>query len=124
MIVIKNDTEFIDFNKSTFFDKYYIYGTTIKIYLTLENRLSNNLIEFDDIIHDDDGSDRYFRWFIPQTFIDLDRGTYKFIIKLENIETEIFDEYEIGILEREIENDFDDLEYNSDDNDDDDVFVY
>jgi hypothetical protein len=121
MIVIKDNTTYVDFNKSTFFDKYYVNLEYININISLENRLSNNIIEIGEEITDANNADRYFRWFIPQELINLDRGTYKFTLKLLNKKTAEFEEYEIGVIEREIENNNNDLKYIDNSSD---VFVY
>lgn len=101
MILIKDTTEILTFNKDYNFITNYVSGTTITGVLVIENKTTNLITTF-DFSTTDITANRYFDITISSELTDISQGMYKYQLNLNNIVTSGSVEFDIGILVREI----------------------
>ncbi len=117
MIFIKDTTTLIVFNKNYNFEDTYVSGGNISARLTITNKFSKISTTYSDTITNDTTL-RYFNFVVDLTSID--EGMYTYLLELER--GSAFEEYEVGILLREIKQaDSETYEYDSGT---DEAFVY
>jgi len=99
MILIQSGTTYIDINKTGTFSNY-VNTTAINWNLISTNKVSNEIIEISGTTYSIE-TYRYFRMDIDFDSYDYD-GTYSYEIELYNWSTEVYDSYQVGILQKEI----------------------
>ena len=120
MILIKSGTTYIDTNKNSSFDLY-VNTDTILYKLISTNKVSNEIIEITGNCYNYE-TYRYFRMDIDFDSYEFE-GTYSYEIELYNNSTEVYDSYQVGILQKEILEDDTILNVEDDKDDIDDDYI-